>query len=59
MIQNNLEFQGNKMEDLKQHLKWFLQFRDTFKYNVVIDAAIHLRLFPFSLFEYAYEWLDL
>lgn len=40
MIQNTLQFRGNMMEDLNQHLKWFLQLCDTFKYNGVTDDAI-------------------
>ncbi|KAA3484990.1 oligopeptide transporter 4-like [Gossypium australe] len=43
MIQNNLQFRGTMTEDPNQHLKWFLQHCDTFKYNRVIDDAIHLR----------------
>ncbi|KAA3487318.1 Integrase-like protein [Gossypium australe] len=49
MIQDTLQFRGNMMEDPNQHLKWFLQLPDTFKYNEVSNDAIRLWLFPFSL----------
>ncbi|KAA3470406.1 oligopeptide transporter 4-like [Gossypium australe] len=48
MIQNNLQFWGNIMEDSNQHLKRFLQLCDTFKYDGVTDYVIRLLLFPFS-----------
>ncbi|KAA3461903.1 reverse transcriptase [Gossypium australe] len=38
MIQNTLQFKGNMIEDPNQHLKQFLQLRDTFKYNGVTDV---------------------
>lgn len=46
------------IEDPNQHLKQFVQLCDTLKY-VVIDDAFHLQLFPFSLYDNVYEWLDL
>ncbi|KAA3487059.1 Integrase-like protein [Gossypium australe] len=51
--------QGTMTEDPNQHLKRFLQLFDTFKYNEVTDDAILLRLFPFSLIDNAFTWLDL
>lgn len=42
MIQNNLKFRGNMMEDPNHHLKRFLQLCDTFKYNGVTGDAICL-----------------
>ncbi|KAA3470252.1 RING-H2 finger protein ATL63 [Gossypium australe] len=46
------------MEDLNQHLKWFLQLCDTFKYNRVVDDVVRLQLFPFSLCDHTADWLD-
>ncbi|KAA3463837.1 Retrotransposon gag protein [Gossypium australe] len=40
-------------------LEMFIQLFDTFKYNGVTEDAIHLRLFPFSLIDNAFSWLDL
>ncbi|KAA3471130.1 reverse transcriptase [Gossypium australe] len=58
MIQYNVQFRGIFTEDLNQHLKWFLQLCDTFKFNEVIDDVICLRLFPFILIDNAFSWLD-
>ncbi|KAA3462883.1 oligopeptide transporter 4-like [Gossypium australe] len=52
------KFRGIMTEDPNQHLKRFLQLCDTFKYNRVTDDAIRLRLFPFSLIDNAFSWLD-
>ncbi|KAA3488391.1 myb-like protein D [Gossypium australe] len=45
-------------EDSSQGLKWFIQLCDTFKYNGVTGDVILLRLFPFSLINNAFPWLD-
>ncbi|KAA3470654.1 oligopeptide transporter 4-like [Gossypium australe] len=50
---------GTKTDGPNQHLKQFLQLCDTFKFNEVIDDAIHLQLFFFSLIDSAFSWLDL
>ncbi|XP_012483021.1 uncharacterized protein LOC105797621 [Gossypium raimondii] len=47
------------IEDPNQNLKQFLQLCDAFKYNGVSDDAIRLRLFPFSLIDNVFSWLDL
>ncbi|KAA3490711.1 Retrotransposon gag protein [Gossypium australe] len=46
------------MEDPNQHLKWFLQLCDMFKYNAVTNKANCLRLFPFLICDNVYGWLD-
>ncbi|KAA3487943.1 oligopeptide transporter 4-like [Gossypium australe] len=46
------------MEDSNKHLKRFLQICDTFKYNAITDNAIRLLMFPFSLIDNAFSWLD-
>ncbi|KAA3456945.1 oligopeptide transporter 4-like [Gossypium australe] len=58
MIQKNLQFCGSMNEDPNQHLKRFLTIYNPFKYNGVIDDAIRLRLFHFSLINNAFMWLD-
>ncbi|KAA3483935.1 Retrotransposon gag protein [Gossypium australe] len=55
---NNLQFRGITTENSNEHLKWFLQLYDTFKYNRVTDDTIFLRLFPFSLIDNSFSWLD-
>lgn len=45
-------------EDPNQHYKRSLNFYDTFKYNGVFDDAICFQLFPFSLFDDTFMWLD-
>ncbi|KAA3487494.1 RING-H2 finger protein ATL63 [Gossypium australe] len=54
MVQESIMRLGHS----NQHLKRFLQLCDTFKYNDVTDEAIHLRLFPFSLIDNSFSWLD-
>lgn len=45
-------------EDRNNHLKRFLAICDTFKYNGVSGDGIHLQLFPFSLTNDTFMWLD-
>ncbi|KAA3480282.1 oligopeptide transporter 4-like [Gossypium australe] len=45
-------------EDPSQHLKRFILLFETFKYNWDTDDAIHLLLFPLSLIDNAFSWLD-
>ncbi|KAA3484272.1 reverse transcriptase [Gossypium australe] len=47
MIQNNLQSKGTMTEDPNQHLK-----------HGVIDDGIRLRLFPFSLINNSFFWLN-
>ncbi|KAA3473239.1 oligopeptide transporter 4-like [Gossypium australe] len=54
MIQNNLQFRGTMKEDPNQ----FLQLCDTLKCNEVTNDAIRLWLFPFSLIDNTFSWLD-
>ncbi|KAI9071865.1 hypothetical protein K1719_046164 [Acacia pycnantha] len=42
-------FSGSDLEDPNQHIETFLQICDTIKMNGVSEAAIRVRLFPFSL----------
>ena len=48
MIEAN-QFSGSQVEDPNAHIVIFLEIYEKFKHNVVIDDAIRLRLFPFSL----------
>ena len=49
MIQNSVQFEGLPGEDPNLHIAYFLEICDMFRVNDVLDDAIRLRLFPFSL----------
>ncbi|XP_017416468.2 uncharacterized protein LOC108327255 [Vigna angularis] len=57
VIQQN-QFGGANSEDPNSHLENFLAICDTLKINGVLDDAIRLRLFPFSLRDKAKGWLQ-
>ena len=57
MIQSLVQFRGLANDDPNLHIENFLEICDTFKHNGVIDDAIRLRLFPFSLNNKAKAWL--
>ena len=48
IIQAN-QFGGSQAKDPSAQIASFLEICDTFKHNGVIDDALRLRLFPFSL----------
>ncbi|KAA3466633.1 RING-H2 finger protein ATL63 [Gossypium australe] len=48
-VQQYVQFDGLQDEDSNAHLAHFLEICNTFNINSVIDDAISLRLFPFSL----------
>ena len=58
MIQNLVQFHGLPNEDPNLHIAYFLDICDMFKVNGILDGAIRLRLFPFSLKDRAREWLN-
>ncbi|KAA3470881.1 acidic leucine-rich nuclear phosphoprotein 32 family member B-like [Gossypium australe] len=58
-VHNNYQFRRTMMEDSSQHLKQFLQLCNTFIYNGVINCVVLLQLFPFSLIDNVFSWLDL
>ena len=57
MIQSTVQFSGHVHDDPNAHISNFLELYDTFKINGVSDDAIRLRLFPFSLWDKAKNWL--
>ncbi|KAK4265424.1 hypothetical protein QN277_026479 [Acacia crassicarpa] len=50
-------FSGSDLEDPNQHIETFLQICDTIKMNGVLEDALRVRLFPFSLTGKARAWL--
>ena len=56
MVQNN-QFRSLQGEDPYAHILTFLNVCATFKINGVMDDAIRLRLFPFSVRDKAQLWL--
>ena len=55
MIQNSVQFHGLPSEDPNLHIVYFLDICDMFRVNGVLDDAISLRLFLFSLKDKARE----
>ena len=49
MVQQFMQFDGLQDENPDAHVANFLEVYNMFKINGVIDNAIRLRLFPFSL----------
>ena len=58
MIQLTVQFRRLSQLDPNVHIANFLEICDTFNHNRVIDDAIRLRLFPFSLRDKAKVWLN-
>ena len=58
MIQNLVQFYELPSEDPNLHIAYFLDICDMFRVSDVPDDAIRLRLFPFSLKNRAWEWLN-
>ena len=56
MLQN-IQFHRLASENPNTHLTNFVKVCDTIKYNGVIDEALRLRLFSFSLSDKAKHWL--
>ncbi|QHO23804.1 uncharacterized protein DS421_12g366680 [Arachis hypogaea] len=57
LVQNNCQFRGVQ-EDPNEHLSTFLRISDTVKINGVHQDTYRLLLFPFSLRDKAYKWLE-
>ncbi|KAG9450567.1 hypothetical protein H6P81_010532 [Aristolochia fimbriata] len=58
MLQNHYQFSGLANGDPNEHLERFLDLCATFMYNGVLDDAIRLRLFKFTLAGRAKTWLN-
>ncbi|KAK4390391.1 Retrovirus-related Pol polyprotein from transposon TNT 1-94 [Sesamum angolense] len=58
IIWSSVQFFGLPDEDPNKHLINFLEICDTFKFNGVSNDAVRLRIFPFSLFDNAKDWLQ-
>ncbi|KAL0455241.1 UNVERIFIED_CONTAM: hypothetical protein Slati_0863300 [Sesamum latifolium] len=58
IIRSSVQFYGLPEEDPNKYLSTFLEICDTFKFNVVSDDAVRLRIFPFSLCDTTKDWLQ-
>ena len=58
LVHNTLQFTRLPHEDTNQHLARFLTIYNTFKVHGVSDNAITLRVFPFSIKDRAWSWLE-
>ena len=58
MVQQFVHFDGLQDKHPNTHITIFLDVCDTFKINGATDNAIRLRLFPFSLWNWAKQWLN-
>jgi len=58
LVQNNCSYGGGPLEDPNQHLSIFLRICETVKTNGVHPDVYKLLLFPFSLRDKAFQWLE-
>ncbi|KAL2527146.1 Uncharacterized protein Adt_12200 [Abeliophyllum distichum] len=58
LFSNNLQFYGKANENPNTHLSRFLRMCRNFQFQRMNEDAIRLRLFPFTLRDRAFEWLD-
>ncbi|PON65867.1 hypothetical protein PanWU01x14_113560, partial [Parasponia andersonii] len=58
MLQTVGQFIGVPTEDPHLHLRLFIEVRDSFKLQGVIDEALRLKLFLYSLRDRARAWLN-
>ncbi|KAL0433647.1 UNVERIFIED_CONTAM: hypothetical protein Slati_2699000 [Sesamum latifolium] len=58
IIRSSVQFYGFPDEDPNKHLMNFLEICDTFRFNGVSNDAVRLRIFPFSLYDTAKDWLQ-
>nr|GEV34199.1 DNA-directed DNA polymerase [Tanacetum cinerariifolium] len=57
-VQNSFQFHGPPGDDANKHLDKFLHVTQSIKVNGVIDDALRLYLFPYSLTHHATAWFD-
>nr|GEW62683.1 reverse transcriptase domain-containing protein [Tanacetum cinerariifolium] len=57
-VQNSCQFHGLPGDDANKHLDKFLHVTQSIRVNGVIDDALRLYLFPYSLTHYAIVWFD-
>ncbi|KAL0456225.1 UNVERIFIED_CONTAM: hypothetical protein Slati_0961700 [Sesamum latifolium] len=58
IIRSSVQFSGLTDEDLNKHLSNFLEICDTLKFDGVSNDTVRLRIFSFSLFDTAKDWLQ-
>ena len=58
MLQMMGQFNGMPTEDPHLHLRLFMEVSDSFKIASVIEDAVRLKLFPYSLRDRARAWLN-
>ncbi|KAK8548182.1 hypothetical protein V6N12_061100 [Hibiscus sabdariffa] len=52
------QFGGSPTENAMQHLKSFMEIRNSFKIHGISNDVLKLKLFPYSLRDKAKEWLN-
>ncbi|GJS99978.1 reverse transcriptase domain-containing protein [Tanacetum coccineum] len=57
-VQNSCQFYGLPSDDANKHLDKFLTITQNMKQNGVINDALRLYLFPYSLTHHATTWFD-
>nr|GEX18583.1 reverse transcriptase domain-containing protein [Tanacetum cinerariifolium] len=57
-VQNYCQFYGLSGDDANKHLDQFLHVTQSIKVNGVVDDALRLYLFPYSLTHHATAWFD-
>ncbi|KAK8694747.1 hypothetical protein V6N13_072292 [Hibiscus sabdariffa] len=58
MLNTLVQFEGSPTENVRHHLKSFLEICNSFKIYGVSNDVLKLKLFPYSLRDKAKAWLN-